>query len=114
MAWSQREVCVLIEEYKKHPCLYAVKSKQYTNKHLRQKALEDVEAALISIKPHITINEIKTKFNGLKTTFAAEHKKHLQSFRSGAGNEDDVKLGFNTNYFFMCTFLDIHAQIVVL
>lgn len=87
MSWSHEQVNVLIEEYHKHPCLYAVKSQLYTNKHARQSALEEVNRALKVVRPSVTIAEIKSKFAGLKATFLNEHKKHLKSIRSGM--EDD-------------------------
>ncbi|KAK4882246.1 hypothetical protein RN001_005565 [Aquatica leii] len=88
MSWSRDEVALLIEEYKKYPCLYATKSKEYKNKHARGRALQNIEAELRLIKPDVTANDIKVKFYGIKTNFLAEHRKHAKSIHSGAGDDD--------------------------
>lgn len=99
MSWSRDQVNILIEEYKKHPCLFAVKSKDYKNKHARNKALELVHGAFREVKPAVTIAEIKTKFHGLKTNFMAEHRKHVDSLKSGAGEEDVSSLFVLSTYY---------------
>ncbi|KAF5293370.1 hypothetical protein FQA39_LY02855 [Lamprigera yunnana] len=47
MSWSRHEVGLLTDEYKKYPCLYATKSKEYKNKHARGRALQNIEAELL-------------------------------------------------------------------
>ncbi|KAL1498404.1 hypothetical protein ABEB36_009210 [Hypothenemus hampei] len=89
MSWSREQCELLIDEYQKYPCLYAVKSNLYKNKHARNKALESITSILKSIKPNVTLNEIKQKLAGLKSTFLAEHKKSLNSKVSGVG-EDQI------------------------
>jgi translation initiation factor IF-3 len=74
---------MLIDEYQKHPCLYAVKSPPYKNKHARQKSLEAIEASLRKTKPHISQNDIKIKW--LRNNFFNERKKVKSSKVSGAG-----------------------------
>ncbi|KAB0804435.1 hypothetical protein PPYR_01405 [Photinus pyralis] len=88
MSWSREQCEVLIDEYQRHSCLYAVKSAQYKNKHSRQNALQQIQAVLQPLKPSVTINDIKLKFNGLKNNFLTEYKKWNRSRRSGAGDED--------------------------
>ena len=89
MSWSREQCVVLIEEYKKNPRLYAIKSQLHKNTHARQAALENIKAALINVKPSVTIAEIKSKFNGLKTNFLTEYKKWKVSKHSGI-EEDGV------------------------
>jgi translation initiation factor IF-3 len=76
---------MLIDEYQNHPCLYAVKSPQYKNKHVRQTALERIEYLLIKMKPQIIKNDIKIKWNGIRNNFLNEYKKVKNSKVSGAG-----------------------------
>lgn len=95
MSWSRQEVNMLIEEYQKHSCLYAVKTAAYKNKHARIQALNEIQANLSKIKPDVSINEIKSKFHALKTTFLNEHRKTEESKQSGEG-EDTVS---NKTYF---------------
>ncbi|KAF5294518.1 hypothetical protein FQA39_LY13372 [Lamprigera yunnana] len=94
MSRSRDEVGLLIDEYKKYPCLYATKSKEYRNKHARGRALQNIEAELRVIKPDVTANYIKIKFHGIKTNFLAEHRKHAKLIHSSVG---DVDLNLYTN-----------------
>lgn len=89
MSWSKQQVELLIDEYKKHSCLYAVKSTYYKNKHARNSALRAIQKALTQIRSTVTIDEIKAKFHGLENTFLAEYRKHLKSLKTGTG-EDEV------------------------
>ncbi|KAK4886283.1 hypothetical protein RN001_002554 [Aquatica leii] len=86
--WSQEQETELINEYQKYPCLYAVKSKDYKNRHARAKALENIQAHLNIYKKDVTASDIKTKFNALKSNFMTEYKKVVASQKSGADDED--------------------------
>ncbi|KAK9882931.1 hypothetical protein WA026_023818 [Henosepilachna vigintioctopunctata] len=88
MSWSKDQVIILIEEYQKHECLYAVKSKLFKNRHARQKALEEIQSILKKIRPEVNISEIKSKFQALKSNFITEYKKYTDSQRSGMATED--------------------------
>lgn len=88
--WSREQVRLLINEYQQHPCLYAVKTKQYLNKHARQLALTKIKAVMDSLKPDVTINEIKSKFAGLKATYLTEYKKYTESLGTGKGDEEVI------------------------
>uniref|UniRef100_A0A1Y1MH02 MADF domain-containing protein n=1 Tax=Photinus pyralis TaxID=7054 RepID=A0A1Y1MH02_PHOPY len=91
MSWSNREVRVLIEEVQKYPCLYLVKSANYKNKHARNEALASIVKALLPLRPGVCENDIKAKFNGIKSNFFSEHRKVLASQKSGAGSDDVYK-----------------------
>ncbi|KAF5297049.1 hypothetical protein FQA39_LY12263 [Lamprigera yunnana] len=89
MSWSRDKVGLLIDEYKKYPCLYATKSKEYKNKRARGRALQNIETELRMIKPNdVTANDIKIKFHDIKTNFLADHRKHAKSIHSGVGDDD--------------------------
>ncbi|CAG9820734.1 unnamed protein product [Phaedon cochleariae] len=88
MSWSKEQVICLIDEYRKYPCLYAVKSKLYSNKHARQEAFEKIESALKSLRSSVTVMEIKVKLAGLRATYISEYKKHVNSLKSGQGSDD--------------------------
>ncbi|KAF5305392.1 hypothetical protein FQA39_LY09221 [Lamprigera yunnana] len=88
MSWTREQLIIIIDGYRKHPCLYAVKSKNYKNKHARTQALEEILKDARTAKPEVSILEIKNKFNALKTNFMMEHRKMQKSQRSGAGDED--------------------------
>ncbi|KAF2885045.1 hypothetical protein ILUMI_21161 [Ignelater luminosus] len=89
MSWSKQQVKLLINEYKKLACLYAVKSLYYKNKHARNSAVTAIQKALTEIKQKVTVDEIKAKFHGLKNTFLTEYRKHLKSLKTRTG-EDKV------------------------
>ncbi|KAF5271851.1 hypothetical protein FQA39_LY07991 [Lamprigera yunnana] len=88
MSWTREQVIIIIDGHRKHPCLYAVKSKNYKNKHARTQALEKILKDVRTVKPEVSILEIKNKFNALKTNFMMEHRKMQKLQRSGAGDED--------------------------
>nr|CAI5837483.1 unnamed protein product [Callosobruchus analis] len=73
------QVQALIEQYRQNPCLYAVRSAAYQNRHARQAALETIHANITALRPSVTMAEIKTKFQALRSTFSAEHKKYQSS-----------------------------------
>ncbi|KAF5273663.1 hypothetical protein FQA39_LY07353 [Lamprigera yunnana] len=88
MSWTREPVIIIIDGYRKHPCLYVVKSQNYKNKHARTQALEEILKDVRTVKPEVSILENKNKFNALKTNFMTEHRKMQKSQRSGAGDED--------------------------
>ncbi|KAF5281185.1 hypothetical protein FQA39_LY17856 [Lamprigera yunnana] len=89
MSWSRKEVICLIEEYRKWPNLYKVKSVNYKNRNLRKTALESIENSLKKSKPNITSTEIQNKFQSLKQNALKKYKKWKNSYKSGTG-EDKV------------------------
>ncbi|XP_031336479.1 uncharacterized protein LOC116165884 [Photinus pyralis] len=88
MSWSQEQVLQLIDLYKARPCLYAVKTTEYKNKHMKLTAYQEIEQGLQSLRPKTTTGEIKSKINGLRTNFLTEHRKYKSSLNSGAGAEE--------------------------
>ncbi|KAF5275625.1 hypothetical protein FQA39_LY06737 [Lamprigera yunnana] len=89
MSWSREEVICLIEEYRKWPNLYKVKSVNYKNRNLRKTALESIENSLKKSNPNIASTEIQNKFQSLKQNALKEYKKWKNSYKNGAG-EDEV------------------------
>ncbi|KAK4881571.1 hypothetical protein RN001_004890 [Aquatica leii] len=113
MSWSKEQCQILLQEYQKYPCLFAIKSPLYKNKHARQEALHRIEAVVKEVRPSVTIHDIKFKFNGLKTNFMVEYKKWNGSRRSGAGNEDGTDAVYTPTiwYFKSMFFLLEHCQV---
>ncbi|KAK9711729.1 DDE superfamily endonuclease [Popillia japonica] len=93
----------LIELYKARPCLYAIKTPQYKNRHARTKALEEIETALKNIRRNTTVAEIKAKINTLRSNFLAEVRK-IKNIKSGAGRSiyNDTVV-FRPNVFYIGT-----------
>lgn len=65
----------LIEEYKKHKCLYSTSHPQYHNKRVRQEALKDIAKNLQTIRYGTTEEDIKEKMRRLRTVYMNERKK---------------------------------------
>jgi RNA polymerase-interacting CarD/CdnL/TRCF family regulator len=89
--WSQEQAQLLIDLYKTHPCLYAVKHKDYKNRQARNNALSAIPKELAQVRPGTSLNEIKNKFNNIRTNFMAQYRKYYRkycsSFRSGMGKD---------------------------
>jgi RNA polymerase-interacting CarD/CdnL/TRCF family regulator len=85
--WSQEQAQLLIDLYKTHPCLYAVKHKDYKNRQARNNALSAIPKELAQVRPGTSLNEIKNKFNNIRTNFMAQYRKYCSSFRSGMGKD---------------------------
>nr|XP_023024980.1 uncharacterized protein LOC111513051 [Leptinotarsa decemlineata] len=85
MVWSSAHISTLIEEYQKYPCLYAVKHPLHRNRNARANALTKICEVLCELRPETTIEEIKTKFSSLRTTFLSEKRKMEKAIKSGAG-----------------------------
>ncbi|XP_066589548.1 uncharacterized protein [Prorops nasuta] len=86
--WENAQVLSLIEAYKEEPCLYAVTSPNYHNKHLRSEALKRICATVGTIRPGTTETECSMKFHNLRTQFHIENNKLKNSMKSGVGTED--------------------------
>ncbi|KAF5297339.1 hypothetical protein FQA39_LY12178 [Lamprigera yunnana] len=93
MSWSHEEVICLIEEYRKWPNFYKVKSVNYKNRNLRKTALESMENSLKKSKPNITSTEIQNKFQSLKQNALKKYKKWKNSYKSGAGEDESTLRG---------------------
>lgn len=50
MSWSEVEVGLLIELVRDRECLWRVKSKDYSNRFVKQRAWEDVNAEMLKMK----------------------------------------------------------------
>lgn len=85
--WSTQSISILIEMYSQNNCLCDTKLPVYHNKHIRQKALEDIALTLEPYRPNTTWQEVKVKIAALRTHFGVEHNKVKTSSKSGT---DDV------------------------
>ncbi|EFN88214.1 hypothetical protein EAI_02132, partial [Harpegnathos saltator] len=86
--WTNESISSLIEAYKEEPCLYAVNTPNYHNKHARNKVLQKVCDSVSMYRPGITENECATKFHNLRNQFNIENSKVKASIKSGTGTDD--------------------------
>ncbi|KAL4720622.1 hypothetical protein ACJJTC_015250, partial [Scirpophaga incertulas] len=86
---KEREFIIeCIQLYRELSSLWNVKSKEY---HDRDKKKADYETLLSKYKemfPEASKDDVKKKFNSLRTNYRKELKKHLQSMKSGSGTDD--------------------------
>lgn len=88
---NQRFIKDLIEEYKKQPALWKVKSSEYKNKALKAEAY-DVLIKKCKQYVHGADREfVRMKINSLRTSFRKEYKKVLNSQKTAKDPSDIYK-----------------------
>ncbi|XP_054259962.1 uncharacterized protein LOC128984654 [Macrosteles quadrilineatus] len=78
---------LFIDAYRSHPCLWRVKSKEYSNKHLKQSAYQDLVELGKPIVGECNVDYIKKKIELIRGNFRREHKKVKACKKSGSGAE---------------------------
>ncbi|XP_068087936.1 uncharacterized protein [Hyperolius riggenbachi] len=77
-----------IELYRSFPCLWKLKSSEYSNRQKKAEAYEKLLALCMSVCPTATIELVKNKIANLRTVFKKELKKVEASILSGATGDD--------------------------
>ncbi|KAK5648277.1 hypothetical protein RI129_003169 [Pyrocoelia pectoralis] len=70
------------------PVLWKVKSDEYMDRDKKAQALEQLLTMYQEKFPSATTEDVKNKFNSLRTNFRKELKKIKHSMKSGAGTEE--------------------------
>lgn len=91
-----------INLYRENPCLWKVKSKEYSDKHKKNAAYEILIEKLKEVDPAANKDAVIKRINSLRTCFRKELKK-TRSAHSGMGTEDLYKP--NLWYFDLLLFL---------
>lgn len=86
--WSNKNVLDFIEEYRKHECLWKIKSKSYHNRDLRDAAYVKLLDVTKSFMSNATKDTVLKKINNLRSSYRKEQKKVLSCKKSGMGTED--------------------------
>lgn len=86
--WSKEFIRHFIEVYKSYPCLWKVRSKDYTNKNLKNKTYEKLVEVCKTIYPDANKDYVIKKIQSFRGSFRKEAKKVAESMRSGAGADD--------------------------
>ena len=86
--WSRDSVLKFIELYKSYECLWRIKSKEYSNRILKDKAYVEMVHFVKEIDSSANRETVTKKINALRTNFRKELKKVESSKTSGAGEED--------------------------
>nr|XP_022911709.1 uncharacterized protein LOC111422726 [Onthophagus taurus] len=85
ITWSKERVQQFLELFQQQPCLYETRHAFYANKHARAEALDSIRLQLNI--PDLTIDDVKTKINNIRSQMSQELKKKREE-RSGMGADD--------------------------
>lgn len=77
-----------IDKYRQLPCLWNIKSKNYSNRKEKAKAYETLINYCKTVDQNASIDTVKKKINNIRSAFRKEHKKVLKSKRSGSSTEE--------------------------
>ncbi|KAL1489915.1 hypothetical protein ABEB36_013841 [Hypothenemus hampei] len=80
-----------IQMYRSLPCIWKVKSNEYSNRIIKNKAYEKLLTKLRETDKDATIATVKKKIDSLRGSFRKELKKVKESYKSGAGTEETYK-----------------------
>lgn len=89
--YNKQSIIEFIELYRSHPCLWKVKSTEYSDRDKKNKAYEDMIKKLQEVDNSATRDSVKKKIDSLRGCFRKELKKVMQSKKSGSGTEDIYK-----------------------
>ncbi|XP_063775547.1 uncharacterized protein LOC134911103 [Pseudophryne corroboree] len=77
-----------IELYRSHECLWRVKSKEYVNREKKLKAYQELIDYSKGRNSQVDIRWVKKRIQNFRTVFHKEHKRVIESQRSGAGSDE--------------------------
>lgn len=87
-SWSKDSILHFIDMYRSLECLWKIKSKEYSNKHLKEKAYERLVEFCQSFDRTANKDTVTKKINNIRSSFRKELKKEEQSYLSGAGSDE--------------------------
>lgn len=82
-AEERQSMIEFIEIYRSNPCLWKIKSKEYSDKVKRNAAYDLLVEKLKSKDDGANRDAVTKKINNIRSSFRKEYKKVLQSTRSG-------------------------------
>lgn len=103
---SREFLTEFIELYREHPCLWRVKSKEYSDRNKKNCAYEKLVEKLKEADENASKETVIKKINTIRGCFRKEHKKVIASLKSGAGEEDVYQP--NLWYYKLLLFLQDH------
>lgn len=98
-----------IELYRSFPCLWQVKSAEYSDRNKKSQAYEIMVEKYKEIDEAANKETITKKINSLRTVYKKERAKIIRSTKSGAGEDDIYKP--TLWYFDLLEFLSDQDQI---
>lgn len=73
--WSKEVITNFIELYKSYPCLWKIKSRDYTNRNLKNAAYNKLVDFCKSINPEANRDYVAKKIQSFRGSFRKEMKK---------------------------------------
>lgn len=83
--WSKESVLNFIEAYRSHECLWRIKSKDYSNRILREKSYQELITHVKTFEPEADKDFVIKKISNLRNAFRKQLKKLDSSKLSGSG-----------------------------
>lgn len=106
--WTHEFFAEFIELYQSFPCLWQVKSKDYSNRDKKNQAYIALVNKYKEVNPEATKELVTRKINSFRTVHRKESAKIKASMRSGAGTEEIYKPSLW--YFDLLSFLNFEDQ----
>ena len=85
---SRKFLLEFIELYCSFPCVWKIKSREYSDRIKKDKAYEQLLTKLKEVDADATKEAVKKKIDSLRAGYRRELKKVNISKRSGAGSDD--------------------------
>jgi predicted house-cleaning noncanonical NTP pyrophosphatase (MazG superfamily) len=85
---SKEFIIEFLEKYRQFPCLWKIKSKDYTNKNLKNRAYDELLTVCKNINPEANRDFVVKKIQSFRGSFRKELKKVEDSKRSGKSADD--------------------------
>jgi hypothetical protein len=76
-----------IEEFRSHPSIWKIKSKEYHNREMKERAYSALTEKVKTVDPRVNKETVLKKINNLRSSFRKERKKVLMA-KSGMSTED--------------------------
>lgn len=86
--WSKELLIEFINCYKQYNCLWQLKSKEYTNRNLKNRAYQCLVQLIQPHFPSANTDFVKSKIQNLRNAFRKEMKKVEASKRSGRSTDE--------------------------
>ena len=74
------------------PCLWDVRSKEYSNKHIKQECLTLLLEKLKEIDPDANVDVVRKKIDNFRSSYRRELRKVEKSKSSGCGSDEVLSL----------------------
>ncbi|CAG9814598.1 unnamed protein product [Phaedon cochleariae] len=85
---SEKFISAFIEIFKQQKCLWMVKSKEYSNRIMKNHAYEELLNLYENYNDECDIDFVKRKIKSLRDSFRKEYKKVRATEKSGASTDD--------------------------